>query len=50
MKGYTGKELAVNRSRIIIRNRKNILADRCGKVSGQKCHEKGSRKEITNEI
>ena len=38
-----------NRQHIIIKNKKreNMHTDRCGNTSGQKCHMKGIRKEIT---
>jgi hypothetical protein len=38
-----------NRPDIMIKNKKreDMLTDRCGNTSGQKCHTKGNRKETT---
>jgi hypothetical protein len=44
---HTEREVIENRPGIIIRNTKseNMHTDRCGHISGPKCHAKGSRKE-----
>jgi hypothetical protein len=43
---HTEGEVMANRPDIIIKNRKreNVDTDRCGNISGQNCHAKGSRK------
>jgi hypothetical protein len=45
---HTDREVTANRTGIIIKNKKreNMHTDRCGNTCRQKCHAKGSGKEV----
>ena len=49
---HTDREVTANRPDIIMKKQKreNMHTDRCGNTSEQKCHAKGSRKEIKYKI